>query len=541
MKRLLVVDDDPDIHNFINHDLKNSGYEIHSAESTEEAINLLGEYEFSFAIVDIFMGENKSSNKVIHFLKQDLAGENKNIPMIIMSAHIDDKYARKILLKGPTVFETLQKPLRPGQIIELIEGKTFPSILALDDDPDILSLIKRELISGGYKVFGTLDNERAKKLIDSTSFVAAIVDNKLGDGQDTQEICHYIEELPSEAQIPLILTGKRINQEVMNNKDLLVFDTIEKPFIRGAFLKSVQRISLWEENSNLSEEENPYAKVISSVTENSEEEFERVSGSFGDDEAQMEIAGNGADENEVTTVGGRTEEEDEVKSISGNDEEDRGIHLVGGYEEDDDENITVNGSAEDLTEERTMIQGQKQIIEDEAWQVKSLKNTKATPQGPNERNKQGVTPVMAYCYTGDLEKVRELIEQGADLGLKARNGKTCLHYAAYSKNIELVKYLVTEFNLRINERDEQKREPLFDAMKANDPEMVDTFINLGARTSSKYEGRNYLSLAVMMRLPEVAKIFHKHGLSSKEKDYEGKSALDYAQKYGFKDLYKQIS
>ncbi len=104
--RVLIVDDDPDIHAFIRHDLNKSSFEVHSALTTEETIQLLGQYSFTFALVDIFMGEQESSNQVIHFLKQDLAGENQNLPMAIMSARMDDSYGRKLYLKGPTVFST---------------------------------------------------------------------------------------------------------------------------------------------------------------------------------------------------------------------------------------------------------------------------------------------------------------------------------------------------------------------------------------------------------------------------------------------------
>ncbi len=188
-----------------------------------------------------------------------------------------------------------------------------------------------------------------------------------------------------------------------------------------------------------------------------------------------------------------------------------------------------------------MVKGESEELKEEVWAVKRLHEKKGEKQGPNQRDKKGVTPVMAYCYTGDIEKVKSLILEGADLSLKARNGKTCLHYAAYSKNPELVRMLVHEHKLKINERDEEKREPLYDAMKANDAEMVRTFLKLGARTKSKYNGSNYLALAVLMKLPEIAEVFYEYGLNPKEKDYNGKTALDCAQKNGLKDLWKHLS
>lgn len=39
-----------------------------------------------------------------------------------------------------------------------------------------------------------------------------------------------------------------------------------------------------------------------------------------------------------------------------------------------------------------------------------------------------------------------------------------------------------------------------------------------------------------MKSIEVAKVLLESGLSYTDKDYNGKSAFDYAQKYGLKDL-----
>jgi hypothetical protein len=270
-------------------------------------------------------------------------------------------------------------------------------------------------------------------------------------------------------------------------------DSIEKPFKKGAFLKSINQIKLWNQNEG--------------------KEFESV-----------------------TVVSG-IEEEDQSKTIvSGGQEEDQTTTTVSGGEEEDDFSLTVKGEKEDLGEDSQLVKGDAFHPDDHKTIVKGFETGEFDESQPNQRNKQGLTPAMAYCYTGDFEKVKTLVENGADLSLKARNGKTCLHYAAYSKNYELVDFLVNVEKVKINQRDEAKREPLYDAIKSNDPEMVKTLIRLGSRTNSKFDGRNYLVLAVLLKVPEVAKTLFDFGISPKDKDYNGKSALDYCEKLGFKDL-----
>ena len=504
---ILIVDDDPDIHAFIKHDLRKSAFKLVSAFTVEEAIEKLGEFNFTMALVDIFLGETESSNQVIHFLKQDLAGPNKNLPIAIMSARMEDDYARKLLLRGPTVFSTFRKPFRPGVFESVIRGKDEPAVLVIDDDPDILSLIKRELVKGGYQVFGSLNGQQAKKLISTTEFIGAIVDNKLGEESDSQDFSDFIGQLPREHQIPLILTGKKINQAIQENESLLVTDTIEKPFKKGAFLEAVNRIRRWMDESN------DQSEFIKGVTQHYKEESTIVSGNDdGEDEEVNVIKGAEEKDDSVTTVGGWDEEEDKSKT-------------------------TIAGEKEDLREETQMIKGEAFQPDDHKTVVKGLDiGHVADDNNPNKRNKQGVTPAMAYCYTGDFDKIKKLVLEGANLQLKARNGKNCLHYAAYSKNYDLVNFLVNIEKLRVNERDESKREPVYDAIKANDPEMVRLFIELGARVRSKFDGKNYLILAVQNKVPEVAKVFVDAGISPNDKDYDGKSALDYAMKLGQQDL-----
>lgn len=403
------------------------------------------------ALIDIFLGESESSNQVIHFLKQDLAGANRNLPLVIMSASMEQDYARKLLLRGPTVFSTFKKPFRLGKVEKVIRGQEAPAVLVIDDDPDILSLIKKELVEGGYQVFGSLNTEQAKKLVTITSFIAAIVDNKIGESWDSQDFSNYLCDLPQNQQVPLILTGKKINVSIRDNEKLLVTDTVEKPFKKGAFLEALNKIRLW------SEQQGPDNDIIKGVTEHLKEESHVVSGDVNEDMSSQTVTAEGkADENFSQTVGGWQDEEDRSST-------------------------TIEGEVEDHSEETTMVKGSVPQEDDHVVVVKGLDLGEVNKEDdPNKRNKQGVTPAMAYCYTGDFQKIQKLVLEGANLHLKARNGKNCLHYAAYSKNYDPVEYLVNIEKLRVNERDESKREPLYDAIKANDPEMVRLLIKLGA-------------------------------------------------------------
>ena len=50
--------------------------------------------------------------------------------------------------------------------------------------------------------------------------------------------------------------------------------------------------------------------------------------------------------------------------------------------------------------------------------------------------------LISAAINGDIKKVRELIENGADVDAKNNDGKTALHKAALRGNVDVVKVLI---------------------------------------------------------------------------------------------------
>ena len=79
----------------------------------------------------------------------------------------------------------------------------------------------------------------------------------------------------------------------------------------------------------------------------------------------------------------------------------------------------------------------------------------------------------------DLGRVRELIEQGADVRSVDDDGLTPLHHAAHCGNIECVDLLVAA-GASVNGYDGQPDTPLTIAVMANTPLAIETLIRAGA-------------------------------------------------------------
>jgi DNA-binding response OmpR family regulator len=517
--KLLLVDDDPDIHNFIQHELSGSAFDLFSAYNAQEAIDLLGDHHFAMGLIDIVLGTTETSEKLIQFFKEDLAGKNQHLPMAIMSAHMDEAYGKKIRLKGPTVFAALKKPLRPKQVLKLLTGSSKPSVLIINSELESLKGLKNEFEKSDFQLFTSLKLDQAQELLESTQFIAIVVENQLASDSEFEG---FIAKNKERFNLPYLVTGVDANSSLIGNKDLMIFDFIEEPLSDSALLNALEKVKRWQE----SDEEDEL--LISNVTENLDEEIFQVKGLEESLSDETHISGSGQEKESVQVVGGNPEEAEAVQVVSGE------------FKDLAEENILIEGSAEEEDKTVTKLKGKKEDIGEEFWSVKNIGHenldTDEAEFDPNRRNNQGVTPLMATCYLGELEQVQSLIEGGGDPRLKAKNGKTLVHFAAFSGNPDLVEYLVKEQGLKTNDRDLEKREPMFDAIKGDNADVVQKLIDLGARYTLKMDGKSYLGLATQRGSTLIMEKFMALGLSPEEKDYDGKSCLDYVQKMGRRDL-----
>ncbi|HAZ14595.1 MAG: hypothetical protein A2X86_00825 [Bdellovibrionales bacterium GWA2_49_15] len=117
---VLILDDDPDIINFLTHEFKKNSITVEPAKDVEEALGLLQKQAYFCAVVDIVLGPNKTSEKVVQFLKEGPIESARKTPLIITSAFMNPEYAKKIEERGINIYKAIPKPFRPGQISKII-------------------------------------------------------------------------------------------------------------------------------------------------------------------------------------------------------------------------------------------------------------------------------------------------------------------------------------------------------------------------------------------------------------------------------------
>ena len=114
-KRILIVDDEPNVRLNFRMTLETDGYEVSEAASAEQALELLVEHPFALAILDMRMPGMDGLE-----LLAKLRESGISVPVMIVTAYGDVPHAVKAMKVGAIDF--LQKPIRPVDFRKAVTG-----------------------------------------------------------------------------------------------------------------------------------------------------------------------------------------------------------------------------------------------------------------------------------------------------------------------------------------------------------------------------------------------------------------------------------
>jgi two-component system copper resistance phosphate regulon response regulator CusR len=88
MVRLLVVEDEPEIQDFVKHSLSGAGYEVHTAEDGEAAARLANTHVYQGMIVDLGLPGQDGIDLILRLRRSGVT-----VPVLILSARrsVDDR------------------------------------------------------------------------------------------------------------------------------------------------------------------------------------------------------------------------------------------------------------------------------------------------------------------------------------------------------------------------------------------------------------------------------------------------------------------
>lgn len=134
------------------------------------------------------------------------------------------------------------------------------TVLIVDDEKDILELLRYNLAKEGYKIFQASSGEEAIKLAKSASPDLVVLDLML-PGIDGLDVCKIIKNDPKTKNIAVImLTAKNEESDIVTGLELGADDYIIKPFSPKVLIARVR--SVIRRKSKLSVSDDDSIKIV---------------------------------------------------------------------------------------------------------------------------------------------------------------------------------------------------------------------------------------------------------------------------------------
>lgn len=121
-----------------------------------------------------------------------------------------------------------------------------PSVVVVDDEPDILNVVMLLLAGDGFHVSATSLKEEAIAKMDAGPVHLVITDLRLAGGDGTDVIQHAVQLRPSRPAI-IVLTGARVPEESAVAHLIVSFNisVVQKPFDIDYLLDLARSLTGW--------------------------------------------------------------------------------------------------------------------------------------------------------------------------------------------------------------------------------------------------------------------------------------------------------
>jgi len=122
--KILVIDDDPDLHTAVKKILESKPYEVISALDGDEGLRKVVEERPDLIILDVIM-PGKHGFEVCRELKTDEKYHFfSNIPVLMLTVYPDDREKAHLSIREGMMMEAedyLQKPVDPQELLSRVE------------------------------------------------------------------------------------------------------------------------------------------------------------------------------------------------------------------------------------------------------------------------------------------------------------------------------------------------------------------------------------------------------------------------------------
>jgi CheY-like chemotaxis protein len=124
-KRILVVDDEPDVRNFLAACIEDAGFQVDTAADGTEALEKMKDNPPDLITLDMVMPRTSGINLIRQLRGMD---QFVNLPVIVITAHAHDELGSDDI-KGFNAFTsglrpriTMEKPVTPAKLVQTISS-----------------------------------------------------------------------------------------------------------------------------------------------------------------------------------------------------------------------------------------------------------------------------------------------------------------------------------------------------------------------------------------------------------------------------------
>jgi DNA-binding response OmpR family regulator len=205
---ILVIDDDPAIHDILNRFLLKQGFNVVVAGSGAEGLRLAKEIKPDAITLDVMM-PGMDGWAVLQALKTD--PDTTNIPVVMMSM-VDDQNLGYTL----GVADYLLKPINRHQLLSVLQKYESPQasnlVLVVEDDSDINELLCRQFEKEGWQVMSATNGRQALEKI-ASNLPGLIVSDLMMPEMDGFEFVERLRQNEQWRSIPvIIMTAKELTE-----------------------------------------------------------------------------------------------------------------------------------------------------------------------------------------------------------------------------------------------------------------------------------------------------------------------------------------
>lgn len=236
---ILVIDDDPTIHNLLERFLNKKGFEVKTALDGAEGVRLAKELKPQAITLDVMM-PGMDGWSVLTALKAN--PETSDIPVIMMTM-VNDRNLGYALGAAEYVIKPIDRSKLEAVLSRFKPISDSESILVVEDDPGIRELLCRQLRKENWRVVEAQNGKEA--LYKLTKFTPKLIlSDLMMPEMDGFELVHRLRQQEQWRDIPvIILTAKTITPEDRQKLN----GEVNQIFEKGSY----QRSRLFDEVSRL--------------------------------------------------------------------------------------------------------------------------------------------------------------------------------------------------------------------------------------------------------------------------------------------------